>query len=161
MPPNRLRRFLHRLVVSCFALCAVQAALAADITVEIEGLRSEDGTIMLGLYDMAEAFDMALKHYEQPDGFIKDTGRVLGAAIRVDTGIVHSTLTGLKPGRYAVILFHDENQDGRLDKNLLGIPVEGFGFSNNVIGFLGPPSFEDAAITLGAEPVTTRVELQY
>ena len=161
MPPSRARQSLLNFVVPCLALGAASAAAAADLTVEIDGLRSDDGVIMLGLYDTAEAFDMALKHYEQPDGFIKDTGRVLGAAIRVDTGIRRTTLTGLKAGKYAIILFHDENQDGRLDKNFLGVPTEGFGFSNNVLGFLGPPDFEDALLTVGDAPTTTRIELQY
>ena len=161
MPPNRARRSLIHFAVSCLALCAASAAAAADLTVEIDGLRSDKGVIMLGLYDTAETFDMALKHYEQPDGFIKDTGRVLGAAIRVDTGIRRTTLTGLKPGKYAIILFHDENQDGRLDKNIFGVPTEGFGFSNNVLGFLSPPDFEDALLTVGDDAATTRIELQY
>lgn len=161
MPPNKRRWQTRRLIAVCFGCFFITTADAADLAVDITGLRSNEGTIMLGLYDTAAAFDRALEHYEQPDGFIKDTGRVVGAAIRVDTGIRRSILTGLKPGRYAIILFHDENQDGRLDKNLLGIPNEGFGFSNNVIGFFGPPSFEDALVMVPDGLTTTRVDLQY
>jgi uncharacterized protein (DUF2141 family) len=47
-------------------------------------------------------------------------------------------LTNLDPGQYAIILFHDENGNGKLDRNALGVPTEPYGFSNNVRGFLGP-----------------------
>jgi hypothetical protein len=50
--------------------------------------------------------------------------------------------------RYAVIVFHDENDNGLLDENAMGVPVEGYGFSNDAQGFLSAPSFNAAAITL-------------
>jgi uncharacterized protein (DUF2141 family) len=54
----------------------------------------------------------------------------------------------LKPGKYAVSVLHDANKNKDLDKNKLGIPKEGFGFSNNVTGAMGPPSFKRALIDL-------------
>ena len=54
----------------------------------------------------------------------------------------------IKPGKYAVSVIHDANKNKELDKNKLGIPKEGFGFSNNVIGLMGPPTFESAQIDL-------------
>jgi uncharacterized protein (DUF2141 family) len=52
-------------------------------------------------------------------------------------------VSDLKPGKYAVRYFHDENMNKELDKNFLGKPVEGYGFSNNVIEPFGPPPFKD------------------
>jgi hypothetical protein len=46
--------------------------------------------------------------------------------------------SNVQPGRYAAIAFHDENGNGKPDKNFLGVPTEPYGFSNNVQGFLGP-----------------------
>jgi uncharacterized protein (DUF2141 family) len=57
--------------------------------------------------------------------------------------------TNLAPGRYAAVAFHDENGNSRLDKSLLGMPTEPYGFSNNVEGFLGPPTFDAAAVAIG------------
>ena len=59
--------------------------------------------------------------------------------------------------------FHDADSDGRLNTNLLGIPTEGFGFSNGAIGFMGPPSFDEAAVTIGAEDdrVSVAVTIAY
>jgi uncharacterized protein (DUF2141 family) len=51
------------------------------------------------------------------------------------------TIINLKPGKYAARYFHDENLNGLMDKNFIGIPVEGFGFSNNAVGKFGPPPF--------------------
>ena len=62
---------------------------------------------------------------------------------------VSKVFSNVQPGRYAAIAFHAENGNGKLDKNFLGVPTEPYGFSNNVQGFLGPPTFDDAAMALG------------
>lgn len=49
----------------------------------------------------------------------------------------------LKAGTYAIRYFHDENENGELDTGTFGIPTEGYGFSNDARGFMGPPSFDD------------------
>ncbi len=51
-------------------------------------------------------------------------------------------IQNLKPGKYAFKYFHDENRNSNLDVNWLGIPTEGYGFSNNASGTFGPPAFE-------------------
>ena len=53
------------------------------------------------------------------------------------------TFEGLESGMYAVSLFHDENDNGKLDANFMGIPREPYAFSNNAKGFFGPPTFQD------------------
>lgn len=60
------------------------------------------------------------------------------------------TFKNLKAGKYALRVFHDKNNNGKLDTSFLGIPKERFGFSNNVMGKLGPPSFEDQLFELNA-----------
>ena len=52
---------------------------------------------------------------------------------------------GLKPGRYAISAYHDEDEDGRLDTNFLGIPKEDYCASRDARGRIGPPAFSDAA----------------
>jgi uncharacterized protein (DUF2141 family) len=54
----------------------------------------------------------------------------------------------LPAGDYAIAVFHDENENGKLDKNLVGIPKEAYGFSNDARGVFGPPSFSDAKVVL-------------
>ena len=52
------------------------------------------------------------------------------------------SVPNLRPGKYAVRYYHDENMNGKMETNLVGKPTEGYGFSNNVIGKFGPPPFE-------------------
>jgi uncharacterized protein (DUF2141 family) len=72
-----------------------------------------------------------------------------------------AVFTNLRPGTYAVIAFHDENDNGKLDENGWGVPTEGYGFSNNAEGFLGPASFKDAAVTLDQADKTVEIRLNY
>lgn len=68
--------------------------------------------------------------------------------------------SGIAPGTYAVALFHDENGNGKLDTNFLGIPREGVGVSNNKMRTLGPPTWEDSKFVLAGNLVLN-VTLHY
>jgi uncharacterized protein (DUF2141 family) len=57
------------------------------------------------------------------------------------------TIKDIQPGNYAVAIFHDVNQNGKLDKNIFGIPTEDYGFSNNARGSFGPPSYKDCSFS--------------
>jgi uncharacterized protein (DUF2141 family) len=66
------------------------------------------------------------------------------------------------PGTYAVIVFHDENQDGKLDKNFLGVPQEGYAASNSVRHLMSAPEFEEASFVVPAAAVTPiKVQVRY
>jgi uncharacterized protein (DUF2141 family) len=67
--------------------------------------------------------------------------------------------SNLEPGRYAAIAFHDENDNGKLDQNFLGVPNEPYGFSNDAQGFLAPPAFDAAAMALGGGNEAIRIAL--
>jgi uncharacterized protein (DUF2141 family) len=64
-------------------------------------------------------------------------------------------------GHWAVMVYHDENNDKRLEKNALGIPTEGNGLSRNAKGHFGPPKFEDAAIDVPKPPIAVDVIVSY
>ena len=67
---------------------------------------------------------------------------------------------GIRPGRYAIALFHDENSNHRLD-TFLGIPREGFGFSRNPRIRFGAPRFDQVSVELAPGPFRTTVEMKY
>ena len=69
----------------------------------------------------------------------------------------------LPPGRFAVAVFHDENENDELDVNFIGIPKEGYAFSRDARGFAGPPSFDAAAVEIaeGDGPLSTTATLSY
>ena len=77
---------------------------------------------------------------------------IAAVALRANAAMKSAvTLTNLDPGRYAIILVHDENGNGKLDTNALGVPTEPYGFSNNVRGFLGPPAFKEAVMQVDTD----------
>ena len=92
------------------------------LDIEIINIRNNTGKIMLQLFDENE------KIIAQEQSPIKENQCLI-------------SFTDLKPGKYAVRYYHDENLNGKMETNLVGKPVEGYGFSNNVIGKFGPPPF--------------------
>jgi len=75
---------------------------------------------------------------------------------------VSLTFSGVKPGRYSVALLHDENDNGKADRALLGMmPKEGFGFSQDAPVRMGPPSFNDAAFDFDGSAAELTIKMRY
>ena len=114
----------------------------------VEGLRNNDGLVRLALYDRPELFPVNGKAY-----------------VISDVPIAHKELSvlfsNLPSEKYALALFHDEDGDNVFDKGFLGLPLEGFGFSNNATVFFSAPSFADATVTVGEGLTTISVHMQY
>ena len=116
--------------------------LAADeLVVTINNIK-EAGEIHVALYDNAEAFEA-------------DRGEKGGAAPGITQGTIEFVEAGsvtyryeVAPGTYAIGIFHDVNLNNRLDNYFFGVPKEQYGFSNDARGFMGPPSFNDAAFSV-------------
>jgi uncharacterized protein (DUF2141 family) len=125
-----------RLFVSAGLVAAASAASSATLVIRAEGVAS-GGVVYAGVCD--KTFDEATCPY-------KDREPARG-------GVVEFTLRNVKPGSYAVAVFHDLNGNGRLDRNFIGLPNEPYGFSNDV-GRRGPPNFDGALIAV-KEPATT------
>ncbi len=77
--------------------------------------------------------------------------RAEGARVKIKDRRAIAVFKGLRPGRYAVAVYHDENDNGEFDQALFGIPLEDFGFSNDATVFLGPPSFGEAQVSVPEE----------
>ena len=117
------------------------ATNADELTVRVDNIK-EAGEIHIAIYDSADAFEA-------------DRGEKGGAAPGITQGTIEMVEPGsvtyryeLPPGTYAIGIFHDANLNNRLDNYFFGVPREQFGFSNNARGFMGPPSFEDAAFSV-------------
>jgi uncharacterized protein (DUF2141 family) len=153
LPPKPLneteamKRSLWGLAAGLALMLMGLPAWAGDLKVTIEGVRSSAGTLMIGLYDSPEPFNTAIDKATEV-GTLNDEARLGGVALRAIAGTQSVVFTNLNPGSYAVIVFHDENDNGKLDKNIWGVPIEGYGFSNNAQGSLGPPAFKEVAMTL-------------
>ena len=114
---------------------------ADELIVRVDNIK-EAGEIHIAIYDSAEAFEA-------------DRGEKGGAAPGITQGTIEMVEPGsvtyryeLPPGTYAIGIFHDANLNNRLDNFFLGVPREQYGFSNNARGFMGPPSFDDAAFSV-------------
>ena len=114
---------------------------ADELVVRVNNIK-EAGEIHIAIYDSAEAFEA-------------DRGEKGGAAPGITQGTIEMVEPGsvtyryeLPPGTYAIGIFHDANLNNRLDNYFFGVPREQYGFSNNARGFMGPPSFDDAAFSV-------------
>ncbi len=67
----------------------------------------------------------------------------------------------IPPGTYALAVIHDENMNGKLETNVLGIPTEGYGFSNDAKGVLGAPSFSAASFLYDGRNLDLTISLHY
>jgi uncharacterized protein (DUF2141 family) len=67
--------------------------------------------------------------------------------LEIKDNVALVSFSGLPAGNYAVVILHDENDDHKMNTNFFGIPKEGCGFSNNVMGTFGPPSFSRASFS--------------
>lgn len=114
-------------------------ATAAELTLSVNNISEIAGTLNWLLFDSEESYAAG-------------TTPVASARQRVSAETLRVTLHDMEPGRYAIKLYHDANGNDELDSNMLGMPVEGYGFSNNA-GRFGPASFEDAAVDVQDDTV--------
>lgn len=148
--PNRSAayKFRHRLASLVVLAAGMMSlpALAADLDVTVTHIRSDRGQVMLALTNTAE--DFAARRW------------LVGQTLPAKPGNVRFILPDLAAGEYAISVFHDENDNGKLDSNFFGVPTEGYGFSNNARGNFGPPDFAAARFGLPASSRLT-IELGY
>lgn len=113
------------------------------LTVTVTGVGSTKGTV-----------DGAL--YRSKDGFPTKLEKAV-AKVRTAAAVPSATLVieGLEPGEYAVAIYHDENANGKLDANFIGIPKEPVAVSNDAKGRMGPPKYEDARFRMDAAKTIT------
>ncbi len=127
--------------------CAAGMASAAELVVDIENITTQRGRLAVFLYDSAAGWDAQntplARQRVEPDG--SDRLRV-----RFDD---------LAPGRYAVMVLHDTDGNGKFDVGLLGIPKDDYGFSNNPIVFR-KPDFPKVAFDVPATGARIAVRLK-
>ena len=144
--------FLNRPATA--SLCALVGlpTLAADLTVEVHGVRSDNGRLYIAVHGPDP---------ESKNSFPSGHGVVAADRQPAEIGTQRFVFRGLPSGRVAATAFHDENGDGALDRNSVGIPTEGYGFLNDPGVSFGPPSFEAASVEVGDTPVTATMTLSY
>lgn len=105
------------------------------LNISVTDFKSQEGKLNVAIFNSEQNFD-------------DKTNWVLAAEYDVASATVDVQIKNLPSGEYAVSVYHDKNDNNELDQNFLGIPTEGFGFSNNAMGTFGPPSFDQAKIQI-------------
>ena len=124
------------------------AETGARLGVSVRDVRNDTGHLRLGVFDRDDGFPRSRE------------GAILWRSIPAATESPTFELT-LPPGKYAIVILHDENGNKRHDRNWLGVPVEGYGVSNNPKPKLRAATYEEAVFTLPEEGRDVEVSIQY
>ena len=119
------------------------------LEVDVTGMRRIAGNITLTAYGA------------DPTRFLKHAGSLAITRVMLTGPVAALCVAVSRPGTYAIAIYHDENNNHHFDRNFLGLPAEGFGFSNDAPTGLGPPSFASARIAIGPGVHRIAIHLRY
>jgi len=124
-------------MISLIILLTVNSALFAqhNFSVEVTGVEPGKGSVFLGLYDKEK-------------GFLDSESQIAAAKVKAVENKVVYTFKNLPDGDYAVAVYQDVNSNGKCDKNMIGYPTEGFGFSKNYKPKFSAPTFDEVKIAI-------------
>ena len=124
------------------------AAAPGSFDAGLQGFRSDKGNVLACLTTHADKFPNC---QDDPNARRMTVPTRVAVTLRFDN---------LPSGTYALALIHDENGNGKLD-TMLGIPKEGFGFSNNPVIRFGPPSFKSAGVAITSGVTDEKIKVKY
>ena len=148
--------------VGCVALFAVlvfanlprvafaQSSSCPGIHIKVLDIRNSTGTVACALFESSVGFPIEFLRYATNIMVIK----IRDAQARFD-------FLDIPPGTYALAVVHDENMNGKLDTNWLGIPAEGYGFSNDAKALLSAPSFSAASFLYDGKDMELTISMLY
>jgi len=139
-----------RLLLIAILFCGLSIQTNAQtVMMTIEGIRNNKGVITLGIFKSQEQFTQEKPAIEKV--FAKTT---------LKSGVLKIEFN-LEPGNYAIAVHDDENQDGVMKYNWLGMPLEGFGFSNHVSKGLRKPIYSDFSFEVKQGENKVHVKMRY
>jgi len=115
----------------------VSSIVAYDISIKVKNIDS-DGKLYIGLYNEKRDFKNILKTYKN-------------RIVDINSSTLKVIFKNIPKGVYAISLFHDKNGNGELDRNLFGVPTEGYGFSNNIRHMFRGANFEESKFELNED----------
>lgn len=131
-------------LLTLFCLFSTGLFAQYSLTVQVKELRNTKGSLYFSLYRSESGFP------DKPESAFRK-----GKLETLKSSSASYLFSNLPAGSYGVSLFHDEDNSGNMKTNLLGIPLEGTGASNDARGKMGPPKFADAKFTLNADKKIT------
>jgi len=119
------------------------------LTVSVEGLRSGNGLLTVALYP------------DDSRQFLAKGGTIKNNRFDAQAPTTRACIFVPKPGVYAIAVYHDEDSSRKLNRSGLGLPTEGFGFSNNPATIAGLPAFRSVRLNVPKSGLTTHIKLRY
>ncbi len=145
--------FASLLAISAKAETSIETSVPvgqkSPLTLDIQGLRAPRGKLVVSVFADAKAF---------PSDPAKAVAK---QEIEINQTEMRVSFKDLPAGDYAIALHHDENSDGKMSYNFVGMPKEGFGFSRNGKVIFGPPSFADAKLSVSEEGTKAEIKMKY
>jgi uncharacterized protein (DUF2141 family) len=120
------------------------------IHVDVLGIRNSIGAVACALFESPEGF---------PKEFLRFASNLMVVKVRATKATCN--FEDITPGTYAIAVIHDENRDGKLATDWVGVPEEGYAFSKDAKGTLGPPSFEAASFSYNGQSLNMTITLEY
>jgi uncharacterized protein (DUF2141 family) len=121
---------------------------SSTVLIEVAGFKNTRGTLNCRLFTKAADF---------PDG-----EGIVTLRVTITGSNTSCSFSNIEPGTYAIAVVHDENGNGKLDKNFVGVPSEGYGVSNNKTYALSAPKWDESTFKLGAtESKALQIKLRY
>jgi uncharacterized protein (DUF2141 family) len=143
-PNHQENAMIRKSLLACALAAAALPVFATEVTFEVAGIASDEGHVMVALYDEG--------------GFLKTM--VKGARLKAAGRSVSGTFGDVPAGVYAAVAFHDENGNGKLDFNPMGMPIEKMGFSRDAQGVMGPPTFADSKFEVNGAATVVSITLR-
>ncbi|MNK50255.1 hypothetical protein D3C87_691290 [compost metagenome] len=124
-------------IIGLIFLITINTTLFAQhhFTVDVSDLVADKGSVYLGLYN-------------KKGGFLKENTAFANAKVKTTGKKISYTFKNLPVGEYAVAVYQDVNNNGKCDRNMIGYPTEGFGFSKNYKPKMSAPKFDDVKISI-------------
>jgi uncharacterized protein (DUF2141 family) len=140
----RENAMIRKSLLACVFAAAALPAVATEVTFEVAGTESDEGHVMVALYDES--------------GFLKKAVKAL--RLKPAGGKASGTFGDVPAGAYAAVAYHDANGNGKLDFNPMGMPIEKMGFSRDAQGLMGPPGFADAKFEVNGSATAVLLTLR-
>jgi uncharacterized protein (DUF2141 family) len=140
-----MKSWLKYLTLFILLITFAKSAGAQDVrlTVKVTGIKVIEGSkMMIALYNSEETFFDVEQMYA-------------GASVDVQNDTLSYTFDELPPGTYALALYHDEDDNGEMNRKWYGPPSEGYAFSNNFTSSVRPARFDDAAVVVRSDTTLT------
>jgi len=152
-PTARCARCAAMLLVwmfTWFPTIAFAQDACPGIHVKVLDIRNSTGTVACALFKSSKGF---------PTDYLRSATNIM--VIKVRDKSARFDFLDIPRGTYALVVVHDENMNGKLDTNWMGIPTEGYGFSNNAKALLGAPSFGAAMFLYNGKNLDMTIDMHY